>query len=100
AIALVHRRSARKPASGGDVLLQLLVIIRVILLHHLLASRAAEVETVVCILLEQLEVSVKRCGDELADHLRVSPAPLRVEVCISDGVERLILRQGARVWIT
>src|SRR2546430_918408 len=34
-----------------------------------------------------------RMRDELVDHLRIFPAPLRVEVCVADHIERRISRK-------
>src|SRR5207244_3578993 len=39
------------------------------------------------ILLEQPEVFIQRVRDKLADHLRVGPAPLRVEMGVADDVQ-------------
>ena len=87
-VALLHGRPGGEPAAGRHVLLHPLVVGRVVLLHHPVPVRAAEVEHVVRVLLEQREVVVQRPRQELADRLRVVPAPLRVEMGIADHVQR------------
>ena len=78
----------REPPAGGDRLLHLLVVGRVVLLDHPVAVRAAEVEDVVRVLLEQHEVVADGLRQVLADRRRVVPAPLGVEVRVGDDEQR------------
>src|ERR1051325_8713433 len=87
-VALFHRRARRKPATRGDVLLHTCVIRRPVFLHHAITIRAAEVEDVVRILLEEREVVVHRLRQVFVDDARILPAPLRVEMRVTDDVER------------
>ena len=49
------------------------------------------------ILVEQFEVIVQRIGDLLVDDARILPTPLRVEMRVSDDVERRLFRE---IWLS
>src|SRR6185369_1943117 len=87
-VALLHRRARRKPATRRDVLLHARVVSGPVFLHHSITIRAAEVEDVVRILLEEREVVVHRLRKIFVDDARILPAPLRVEMRVTDDVER------------
>src|SRR4029079_12178120 len=87
-VALFHRRPRGTPATRGNIRLQARIIRRPVFLHHAITIRAAEVEDVMRILFEELEVIVHRLRKVFVDDARILPAPLRVEMRVSDDVKR------------
>jgi hypothetical protein len=92
-VALFHRRARRKPPARGNICLQTRIIRRPVFLHHAITIRAAEVEDVIRILVEQCEVIVQRLGNVLVDDARILPTPLRIEMRVSNDVECRFFRQ-------
>jgi hypothetical protein len=87
-VALFHRRTGRKPSAGIHIALELREISREILLHETVPVGAAEIENIMGVFLEQLEIILHRFANILADHLRIFPTPLRIQVCVTNHVER------------
>ena len=76
--------------------LHLRKVIGMILLHQPVTVGAGPVEDVIGILLEQRDVVVDGFGDEFADDLRVGPAPLGVQMRVTDQINHPLLGQVRR----
>ena len=65
---------------------QLFVVGREVLLHHVIAIGAAEIEDIVRIFFKQIKIGVHRFGEIFTDDLGIFPAPFRIQVGITDHV--------------
>ena len=74
------------PPSVGDVVFQLLILLRIVLFHPRILHPALEVEHIVRILLEEEEVLRERVEDMVADSGLDVPVPLRVEMRIGHHI--------------
>ena len=86
-VALFHGGARREPAAGIDVGLDLREIGREIFLHKPVAVGAAEIEDIVGIFFEELEIILHRFANIFVDDLGIFPAPLRIQVGVTDHVQ-------------
>ena len=98
-VHFVDRRPVDDPASFGDVFFHPLVPLRVILLHHRIASRSGEVEQVFRVFVQQGESLVERPFQVGVDGGGVVPLPLGVQMGVGDQVEGFLFREVGRTGI-
>ena len=67
------------------------IILRIILLHQLIPPRAGKVEDIIRILIKQRKILLHCVPHVIPDGIAISPAPLGVQVRVTDDIKILVM---------